>query len=229
MKSEAKLFGGILAISLVLVGFAVYPTIMHMREAPPPDKPVDPKKQITQDVLLPPESHTLGDPKAPFTLVEFGDYQCVSCKVALTEIKRIYDKNKHRLKIVFHHHQANAGHVNSPIMAQGAWAAGNQGKFWQMHDKLYEAQDRFKNLTMTEAMDDVMKIAKELRLDMLKFDPEFRSDKSVNAVDAVEDLADKCEVETTPTFFFISSTGKVTQLPRLTVMVGFMEDEKNWK
>ena len=76
-SSETKLFIGILVVCVVLVGAVVWPNISGGRgdgHTPPPPRVVDPRTAGRQ-VLVPPNAEILGNPKAPFTLVEFGDYQ----------------------------------------------------------------------------------------------------------------------------------------------------------
>jgi protein-disulfide isomerase len=89
-----------------------------------------------------PEDHAQGDATAPCTLVEYGDYQCPYCGEAYSMIKRIQNHFGKRLRFVFRNFPLTQMHPFAEPAAETAEFAGAQGKFWQMHDLLYENQAR---------------------------------------------------------------------------------------
>ena len=89
---------------------------------------------------LPP--HIRGNPNAPVTLEEFGDFQCPTCGLFYTELKKIEEEYGDRLRVIFRELPLVPMHQHGLEAAQAAEAAGLQSEshFWEMHDKLYENQ-----------------------------------------------------------------------------------------
>lgn len=86
------------------------------------------------------EDHTQGPADAPVTLVEYGDYQCSYCGEAYPILKEVQARMGKSLRFVFRNFPITSIHPQAFIAAEAAEAAGGQGKFWQMHDWLYEHQ-----------------------------------------------------------------------------------------
>jgi protein-disulfide isomerase len=86
--------------------------------------------------------HAKGPANAPVTLVEYGDYECPYCGLAHPIVKLIQQHFGRRLRFVFRHFPLSQAHPNAESAAQTAEFAGAHGKFWEMHDSLYENQDR---------------------------------------------------------------------------------------
>jgi protein-disulfide isomerase len=84
--------------------------------------------------------HVQGTMDAPVTLVEYGDYQCPYCGAAYHVIKAVQKHLGKKLRFVFRNFPLNQAHPQAELAAEAAEAAGAQGKFWEMHDALYEAQ-----------------------------------------------------------------------------------------
>ena len=94
------------------------------------------KNAITED------DHVQGDTNAPVTLVEYGDYQCPHCRVAYPLVKRLEHHFGEKLRFVFRNFPLTQIHPFAEPAAEVAEFANAQGKFWEMHDKLYENQGR---------------------------------------------------------------------------------------
>lgn len=88
------------------------------------------------------KDHRQGDPAAPCTLVEYGDYQCPSCGQAYPIVKRVQKHFGKRLSFVFRNFPLSQMHPHAESAAETAEFAAAHDKFWQMHDLLYENQDR---------------------------------------------------------------------------------------
>ncbi|MET0281995.1 MAG: DsbA family protein [Steroidobacteraceae bacterium] len=86
--------------------------------------------------------HVQGPMDAPVTLVEYGDYQCPYCGEAYQVIKAVQQTLGSRLRFVFRNFPLNQAHPQAELAAEAAEAAGAQGKFWEMHDALYENQQQ---------------------------------------------------------------------------------------
>jgi protein-disulfide isomerase len=85
--------------------------------------------------------HAQGPENAPVTLVEYGDYQCPYCGAAYPIVHKVQRRLGRSLRFVFRNFPIGTSHPNAPMAAEAAEAAGAQGKFWEMHDMLYEHQD----------------------------------------------------------------------------------------
>ena len=102
--------------------------------------------------------HAAGDPLAPVTLVEYGDYECPHCGMAYPIVKSIQRRLGRKLRFAFRNFPLAESHPHARHAAESAEAAADQGKFWQMHDALFENQDRLED-------DDLVALARHLRLD----------------------------------------------------------------
>jgi protein-disulfide isomerase len=110
--------------------------------------------------------HVQGPENAAVTLVEYGDYQCPYCADAHRTIKSIINAMGPRLRFVFRHMPANEGHPYAQFAAEAAEAAGAQGRFWEMHDAIFEHQSEL-------GTDLVHKLERALKLDLVKFDADL--------------------------------------------------------
>jgi protein-disulfide isomerase len=94
--------------------------------------------------LRPPVSdrdHSRGPADAPVTLVEYGDYECPHCGMAHPIVKAVQSRVGDQLRFVFRHFPISSNHPHAEHAAEMAEAAAERGKFWEMHDLLYENQD----------------------------------------------------------------------------------------
>src|SRR4029077_10346079 len=94
--------------------------------------------------LTPPVSerdHATGRESAPVTLVEYGDYECPYCGMAYPIVKRAQQELKGHLRFVYRNFPLAELHPHARLAAQAAEAAAAQGKFWEMHDMIFEHQD----------------------------------------------------------------------------------------
>ncbi len=89
-----------------------------------------------------PEDHIQGPEDAPVTLVEYGDYECPHCGRAYSIIKRVQKHFGKSLRFVFRNFPLNELHPEAESAAETAEFAGARGKFWEMHDLLFENQER---------------------------------------------------------------------------------------
>jgi protein-disulfide isomerase len=138
--------------------------------------------------------HVQGPADAPVTLVEYGDYECPYCGEAYPVVKALQKRLGGQLRFAFRNFPLSQAHPHAEHAAEAAEAAGAQGKFWQMHDMLYENQD---------ALDpeDLVRCAQALRLDVPRFAREIA--KHLYAERVREDFSSgvRSGVNGTPTFF----------------------------
>jgi protein-disulfide isomerase len=88
------------------------------------------------------EDHVQGDPNAKLTLLEYGDYECPHCGRAHPIVKRVQKHFGRRLRFVFRNFPLTQIHPNAQAAAETAEFAGLNGRFWEMHDLIYENQAR---------------------------------------------------------------------------------------
>jgi len=112
--------------------------------------------------------HVQGPANAPVTLVEYGDYQCPYCGDAHSVIKSIIRTMGVNLRFVFRNMPLNEVHPYAQFAAEAAEAAGEQGKFWEMHDAIYERQSEL-------GSDLASQLARALKLDVARFEADMES------------------------------------------------------
>jgi protein-disulfide isomerase len=110
--------------------------------------------------------HVQGPADAPVTLVEYGDFECPYCGMAYPLVKEAQRRLGSRLRFVFRNFPISTAHPHAEHAAEAAEAAAAQGKFWEMHDLLYERQT-----TLDDAH--LQQFIEELELDVERFDPEM--------------------------------------------------------
>jgi protein-disulfide isomerase len=138
--------------------------------------------------------HIEGRADAPVTLLQYGDYECPYCGEAYPILKEIQSQMGERLRFVFRNFPISTSHPHAEAAAEAAEAADAQGRFWEMHDLLYERQ---RNLTD----EDLHRYAEELGLDVQRFDKEMG--EHVHAERVHEDFMSgvRSGVNGTPTFY----------------------------
>jgi Na+:H+ antiporter, NhaA family len=143
----------------------------------------------------PARDHVLGSPAAPVTLVEYGDFQCPYCGEAYPVVQELRQRFGDQLRFVFRHMPLADLHPRAPFAAEAAEAAGAQGRFWEMHDRLFEHQHQ---LDDAELRGHAAAVGVE---DGERFDAELRD--GVHAARVDEDLQSgaRSGVPSTPGFF----------------------------
>lgn len=143
--------------------------------------------------------HVRGNANAPVTLEEFADFQCPSCGAYYPELKKIESEFGDRLRVIFRERPLIPPHEHALIAAQAAEAAGLQGRFWEMHDKLYENQK-----TWSEARDLVpilVDYSKQIGLDTDRFMKDLNGEDVAKRIFQDGKRAHALNVNGTPTFF----------------------------
>ncbi len=134
-----------------------------------------------------------GSPSAPITIVEFSDFQCPFCARALPTLQELFAAYPGKIKWVFKNFPLGF-HQDSSLAHQAALAAGAQGKFWEMHDRIFTDQRAMKR-------DDLIRAAKDLGLDVGLFTADLDSGRFRAALDADKAEGARLGVDGTPTFF----------------------------
>ena len=144
-------------------------------------------------------NHVRGSKSAVVTIEEFGDFQCPPCSIMATVLKKIEEEYGARVRLVFHHFPL-VNHIHAREAAVAAEAADLQGKFWEMHDVLYQEQGAW-----SHAVDNVAPLfegyAKTVGVDIERFKKDVQDPAVAARVDADHKLGSSRGVTSTPTLF----------------------------
>jgi len=180
------------------------PIIIQAPAAAPAQATPAPTAQAQQQPAEPPVKVSAADLKATgrpakgaanptITIVEFSDFECPFCSRANPTIAQLMQDYPNKVKVVFKHFPLGF-HPNAQKASEAAECAYAQGKFWEMHDKLFANQD---------ALDDanLKKYAVDLKLDTAKFDKCLDDGEKAAVVKQDASDGEKVGVGGTPTFF----------------------------
>ena len=156
---------------------------------------IETEDQISQLILPVSErDHQQGLLDAPLTLVEYGDYQCPYCGAAYPVVKRLQKKMGKNLRFVFRNFPLTEAHPYAMVAAEAAEAADLQGKFWEMHDQIYEHQEFLEP--------DILPVwAKKLGLDVERFGTDIQQNAISKRIKEDRSSGIRSGVNGTPTFF----------------------------
>ncbi|MEK7450763.1 MAG: thioredoxin domain-containing protein [Patescibacteria group bacterium] len=160
---------------------------------------------------LPPVSKddiVTGPKDAKVTLVEYADFQCPACAAYHPLVKQLLSEFPKDIYFVYRFFPLTNIHQNALLSSQAGFAANLQGKFWQMHDMIYENQKSW--AAEGNAMDIFVNYATKISLDVDKFKKDINSDTTKKFVNDELNQAIGIGVNSTPTFFL---NGKQIQNP----------------
>jgi protein-disulfide isomerase len=138
--------------------------------------------------------HSLGAPHARVTVVEYGDFECPDCRQAAPAVKLLLKRFHDGVRVVFRHYPLQEVHPHALHAALAAEVAGAQGRFWQMHDLLFENQRHLKPAHLRS-------YAQRLELDMARYDAEMEQQLYLQRIREQIDGGVRSGVRGTPAFF----------------------------
>jgi len=138
--------------------------------------------------------HIQGPDGAPVTLVEYGDFECPYCGQAYLIVRELMARMGDQVRLAFRNFPLTQMHPHAQHAAEAAECAGAQGKFWEMHDLLYENQDALED-------DDLVSYAAQIGLDMDRFQIELAQHAHADRVREDFMSGVRSGVNGTPTFF----------------------------
>ncbi len=145
-------------------------------------------------VPLEPTDHGQGSEHARVTVVEYGDFECPSCKVAATTPKLLLERFPSRIRFVFRHFPLQEAHPHALMAAEASEAAAAQGKFWPMYDVLFQNQAHLKDK-------DLHRYAANMGLDMARYTAEMDDHIYLQKVREHIEGGRRSHIRATPTFF----------------------------
>lgn len=164
--------------------------VAELKQMEAKNKPLAPE-QIAATTA--PDAPSFGPADAKVTIVEFSDFQCPFCTRAANAAQQIKEKYGDRVRFVFRQFPLGF-HENAHIAAQASLAAHAQGKFWELHDRMFADQAKLDRASLEQA-------AKEIGLDVAAFKKALDDKTHAAAVDADFKLGQSVAVEGTPTMF----------------------------
>ena len=209
MKTETKVLSGFLiAIAALLLGGVFFLSKNN------------PNAQVTSDGTVYQidysKGYKIGSDSAKVKVVEFSDFECPACKEAEPAIKNVISSNGDNVQFIYRHFPLPQ-HLNGKIAAAFAEAAGEQGKFWEAHDKLFETQNEWSNLS--DPTDFYLIIAKELNLDEEKIKKVLSANQYSEKIQADINEGNSLGVNSTPTFYVNGKKATLTSFSDLQTAV----------
>ena len=147
--------------------------------------------------------HVLGGEHAPVTIVEYGDFECPNCRQAAPAVKLILEHFRGKVRLVWRHLPLEGVHPHALNAALAAEAAGAQGRFWPMHDVLFENQAHLKTSQL-------LGYARRLELDTARFEADLEEQIYLQRVREQIESGEKSGARGTPTFFVNGSIQDVS-------------------
>ena len=195
-STEGKFITGVILIIIVL--FAYYFYAGGEKSAP------------VADITISDTDHVRGAQDGKVTMVEFGDFQCPACGAYEPLVRQVTKDNSSILKVVFRNFPLTQIHQNALLAAKAAEAAGLQGKFWEMHDILYDKQAEWSETL--NARDFIITYATTIGLNVNKFTKDLDNKSIEDKILAEYKEGVSFGVGGTPTFFVNGK--KISQNPQ---------------
>ena len=190
--------GVVIAIFLVFAGIFVLASD-KTEDASSPGKGA--KGSVTE--------HTVGQGTAGVTLLEYGDFQCPVCGQYYPILKQVKAKYGDQIKFQFRHFPLVSIHQNAFAGSRAAEAAGLQGKFWEMHDQLFENQQQWSQASSPVSF--FKQYAQRIGLKAGQFEKDYASSKVNGAINADMAAGNKLKITGTPGFFLNGKKVEVSQ------------------
>ena len=134
-------------------------------------------------------------------VTEFADFQCPACKTFSPVLQQLFDEYGDRVAFQYRHFPLLSIHPNANEAARAAQVAATEGKFWEMHDLLYERQSDWSKVSGSDAGEIFADYAEELDLNRNSFVEAYNSEEIIGIVNSELDQANELRLEGTPTVF----------------------------
>ncbi len=178
---------------IVLIGGAVFGMIKLAGRTPANQTALLANAVSTSDWIQ-------GNKDSKVVLVEYSDFQCPACKIFYSFLKDIESKYGSKIQFVYRNFPLSQ-HANAMLAAQAAGAAGKQGKFWEMHDMIFEGQDTWATQSSADAEKTFASYAQSLQLNIDQFKKDLNSTEIKVKIEDDYQGGIKSGINATPTFF----------------------------
>lgn len=192
-SSDIKIFLGIIVATVVIiVGGAVVLSKQQTQQQ------LQVTKIYSESELVASDSWVQGNKEAKVAVVEFSDFQCPACASVHPVVKKIMADFGDKVKLIYRHYPL-PNHKFAQKAALAAEAAGEQGKFWEYHDKLFENQTSWSS--ESDPSKTFIQYAKDIGLNIDQFTRSFEEKKGQNHINSDTAAGNKVGIAATPTFF----------------------------
>lgn len=191
----------LIGLGVLLLGYFIFNSMAPIPEEEK-DKPLD--KPAATDWIK-------GNPNAAVVIIEYSDLQCPACRAYQPLVKQMAEEYGDRIAVVYRHFPLKQIHLQATLAAQAAEAAGLQGKFWEMHDLLFEKQAEWSGNGRARTM--MADYAKDLGLNVNQFKRDLFSKQVKALVNADYMSGLTAGVNATPTFYLNGDKIKNPQGP----------------
>ena len=188
---------GIVLILSTAAGFYIWSQVQEINKTNTYNQQTSSDKALQLAIYGNGTNYVLGTENATLTIVEFSDFACPYCEKAYTVLRKIIGRYPGKVKIIFRDLPL---HENSVDLAMAGRCAGEQGKFWEMHDQLFSNQNNLKS-TGDELKTVIYSLAGTIGVNAASFDTCYTSKKYVSAISADFADADALKLRGTPSWF----------------------------
>lgn len=215
-----KIFIIVVLATIILVAGGIFLMTKGNPPATPADNKVDTSKLVSPNSYVTSGfsdgNYLPATASATTTLVEFGDYECPACALYSPMVRQLLTDFAGKINFVFRNYPLSQ-HSNSLLASYAVEAAGLQGKYWQMHEKVYATQSSWENLSDPKSV--FIGYAQGFGLDVNKFTTDMNSSRVKDIVQADVDAGNAVGLTETPTFYLndlkINLTGSYDQFKNL--------------
>lgn len=179
--------------ALIILGL----TVMIVANLPQ-RAPKGPVQNSAEPVALRPTDWVKGAENAKVVLIEYSDFQCPSCAQYHPVLQKLLAEFGDRMQFAYRHFPLRQ-HSHADEAARAAEAAGKQGKFWEMHDLIFDGQAAWSNLA--DVQETFVGYARQLGLDLDRFNADMESAEVRKRVEMDRQSGTRQSLEGTPTFF----------------------------
>jgi protein-disulfide isomerase len=198
-KIRALGLGVFLVLSLGVAAFGVTRAASYSSKDGEPVRPAKAQKEVYEHPIVTKEDYARGVGELQNALIEYSDFQCPVCAPYASMVSDIEKEFRGKLTVIYRNFPKDSLHENARRAAQAAQAAGEQGKFWQMHDMLYKKQAEWS--FSVQPMEVFAAYAKSLSLDIKKFRGDMASPAIEESIEKDIASGKKSSVDGVPTFF----------------------------
>lgn len=177
---------------VIVIGLIIWGMVAASKKADKISASIAPVDEITSGDWI------NGASSSQITLIEYSDFQCPACYAYFPVIEKLMKEEAGKVKLVYRHFPLPQ-HANAVPAAKASEAAGKQGKFWEMYEMIFSTHDEWENSTDIKTVFDGYAV--KLGLDMEKYNADFISKETTDAVNADINSGLKAGINSTPTFY----------------------------